>query len=130
MLNIPISISQSLEIPLLRILCLDQYPIFLLRLVSLYSLYLLSIFVYIYCLSDLELVKIFSHSVGFYFVRLMISFNLGHNLPQNATETLLGIYPNGASPYHKNSFSTIFIIDLFIKARTLNNLDVPKQKNG
>ena len=40
------------------------------------------------------------------------------NLPQNAAIPLLGIYPKDADPYHKDMCSTMFIVALFIIART------------
>jgi hypothetical protein len=77
MLNISLSASQPLEIPLLRILCLPLYPIFswviwFVDYKFLSSLYILDISP----LTDVGLVKFFSHSVGCHFVLLMVSFAL------------------------------------------------------
>jgi hypothetical protein len=38
-------------------------------------------------------------------------------LPQDLAIPLLGIYPKDAPPYHKNTFSTMFIEALFVIAR-------------
>ena len=83
MLNISLSASWPLEISLLRNLCLAMYPIFKIRsfglLVSsfLSSLYILDIS----SLSDVKLVKIFSHFVGCRFVLLMVFFALQNEVP-------------------------------------------------
>jgi hypothetical protein len=68
MLNTSSCAFGPLEISLLRILCLVLYPTFYL----LNSLYILDISP----LSDVGLVKIFSHSVGCCFVLLMVFFAL------------------------------------------------------
>lgn len=76
-LNISLSASWPLEIPLLRILCLDLYPILL---IGLFSLCLVSWVLYIFWILVLcqmwSLWKIFSHSVSYHFVLLMVSFAL------------------------------------------------------
>jgi hypothetical protein len=79
MLNISLSDSQPLEIPLLRILCLDLYSLFfLIRLFGLFmSSFLSSLYILdINPLSAVKLVKVFSHSVGCHFLPLMVSFAL------------------------------------------------------
>jgi hypothetical protein len=43
--------------------------------------------------------------------------NFGIVLPQDPAIPLLGIYPNDASPYHKDTCSTMFIAALFTIAR-------------
>ena len=37
-------------------------------------------------------------------------------LPEEPAIPLLGIYPKGAPSYHKDTFSTTFIVDLFLIA--------------
>ena len=77
MLNMSLSASQPLEIPLLRILYLVLYLIF--KLDYLVCWCLVSWVLYIFCMSamsDVYLVKIFSHSIGCHFVILTVSFSL------------------------------------------------------
>ena len=69
MLNISLSISQSSDIPLLEILYLTLYPMFL---VGLFKLLVSNFWSYLYILdisllSDVGLGKIFSQPVDFYF---------------------------------------------------------------
>jgi hypothetical protein len=42
----------------------------------------------------------------------------------------LGIYPEEVPTGNKNTYSTMFIADLFIIARSWKKTDVPQQKNG
>jgi hypothetical protein len=42
---------------------------------------------------------------------------LGKILSQNPAIALLGICPEGAPPYHKDTYSTMFIATLFVIAR-------------
>ena len=71
-----LGVSQSFDIPQMKILCLALYATFLIELFGsleftfLSSLYILDISP----LSDVELVKIFSQFVSFYFVLLTVSF--------------------------------------------------------
>ena len=78
MLNISLSVSQPFETPLLRILCLDLYLHFLIGLFGLLkSTFLSPLYILdIRHLSDMELVKMFSHSVGYDFVPLRVFFAL------------------------------------------------------
>jgi hypothetical protein len=52
------------------------------------------------------------------------------DLPEEPAIPLLGIYPKDAPPCHRGMCSTVFIAALFMIARSWNNLDVPRQKNG
>ena len=78
LLSISINIIQSFEICLLRVLCLSLYLIFFIRLfVLLMSSFLRSLYIlHISPLSDVGLVKIFSHSVSCCFVLFTVSFAL------------------------------------------------------
>ena len=75
MLNIYLGVSQSFEVPQLRILCLALYPILIGLLVSLESKFLSSL-LNISPLSNVESEKVFSQSVGCYFVLLTVSIAL------------------------------------------------------
>ena len=78
MLSTSSDISQPFDIPQLRTFCLALYPIFLIGLFdSVVSSFLSSLYTLdIRPLSDVELVKIFSHSVGCHFVFLTMSLAL------------------------------------------------------
>ena len=78
MLNIFLCASQSFSIPQLRILCLALYPIFSIGLFgSLESNFLNSLYILdISPLLGVELVKIFSQSVGCPYILLTVSFAL------------------------------------------------------
>ena len=79
MLSISLRVFQSFEIYLLRVLCLGLYPNFFLigLFVHLMSSFLTSLYILeISPLSDVGWVKIFSRSVGCYFVLLTVSFAL------------------------------------------------------
>lgn len=43
--------------------------------------------------------------------------NMGIHLPKDPATSLLGIYPNDAPSYHKDSFSPMFIAILFVVVR-------------
>ena len=45
------------------------------------------------------------------------------------TQLYLNIYPKDAPTYNKDTCSTMFIVALFIIARTQKESDVPKQRN-
>ena len=77
MLNISLGASQLFDIPQLKILCLDMYPILIQLFDSLESNFFSSLYILdISPLSDVGLVKIFSQSVGYLFVLLAVSFAL------------------------------------------------------
>ena len=50
------------------------------------------------------------------------------DLPKDPAIPLLGIYPKYASPGHRDKWSTIFIVALFLKPEAGNNLGIPLQK--
>jgi hypothetical protein len=52
------------------------------------------------------------------------------DLPEDPAIELLGIYPKDAATCHRGTYSTMFIVALFVIARAGNNLDVPQLKNG
>jgi hypothetical protein len=64
------------------------------------------------CTTTLEINPMISQKIG--------NYTSSPNIP------LLSIYPNYALPYHKDTCSTMFIEDLFIKAR--NKPAVSQQK--
>ena len=77
MLNISLGASQLFDIPQLKILCLDMYPILIQLFDSLESNFFSSLYILdISPLLDVGLLKIFSHSVGGLFVLLTVSFAL------------------------------------------------------
>ena len=51
-------------------------------------------------------------------ISMAVSQEMGVNLPQDPTISLLGIYPRDALSYHKSICSTMFIAALFVIART------------
>jgi hypothetical protein len=51
-------------------------------------------------------------------------------LPEDPSIPLLGLYPNDASTCNKDTCSTIFIVALFLIARSWTKPDVPQQTNG
>ena len=72
-----LSVSRLFEISLLRILCLDLYPIFSWN-IWFVDVYFLEFFIFFgdQPFLDMGLAKNFSHSVGFHFVLLTVSFVL------------------------------------------------------
>ena len=58
------------------------------------------------------------------------AYKLGNNLSQDPAIPLLGIYPNDAQSYHKDMYSIMFIVALFMNTEPENNLGVPLPKNG
>jgi hypothetical protein len=50
-------------------------------------------------------------------------------LPEDPAITLLSIYPKDAIPYHKNTCSTMFIVALFIIARSWKQSRCPSTKD-
>ena len=55
---------------------------------------------------------------------------LGINLNQDPAIPLLGIYPKDAQSYYKSICSTMFIVALFVIARTWKQPRFPRLKNG
>jgi hypothetical protein len=51
-------------------------------------------------------------------------------LPEGPAIPLLGIYPEDAPTYNKDTCSTMFVAALFIIARSWKNPDVSQQRNG
>jgi hypothetical protein len=51
-------------------------------------------------------------------------------LPQDPAILAWGIYPNDTPTYNKDTSSTLFIVALYVIARTANNPDVLQQRNG
>ena len=51
-------------------------------------------------------------------VSVVTSQKLGNNLPQDPAISLLGIYPKDAQSCHKDMCSTMFLVALFVIART------------
>ena len=90
MVSISLSVFQPFELHIFRVPCLGLHPIFywifvLLMLSLLSSLYILEISP----LSDLGLVKIFSHSVSLYIVLLTVSFAFGNLLSFRRSHLLI-----------------------------------------
>ena len=77
-----------------------------------------------YCWWECRLVQPFWKSIWWFLRKLEI------NLPQDPVIPLLGIYPKDAQSYHKGNCSTMFIVPLFVIARTWNNLDTSQLKIG
>ena len=50
-------------------------------------------------------------------------------LTEDTAIPLLGIYPENATTYNKDTFSTMFIAALFKMSQAENNLDVLQQRN-
>ena len=48
----------------------------------------------------------------------IVKGEVGVNLPQDPAIPLVGIYPRDALSYHKSICSTMFIVTLFVIART------------
>jgi hypothetical protein len=74
-LNISLSVSRAFEFSLLKILCLDLCPQYIIGLFIflIYSFFISLYILEIYSLLDMALVEIFSHSIGCFFVLVMVS---------------------------------------------------------
>ena len=78
----------------------------------------------LHCWWDCRLVQPFWKSVWRFLRKLDIE------LPEDPAIPLLGIYPNDASTYKRDTCSTMFIAALFIIARNGKNPDAFQQRNG
>jgi hypothetical protein len=52
-------------------------------------------------------------------ISLEVSQKIELVLPEDPAIPLLGINPNDAPPYHRNMYSTMFILTLFVIARRI-----------
>jgi hypothetical protein len=58
------------------------------------------------------------HLAASHGISLAQSYQLEVDIPQDPDITLLTLYPKDVLPYHKDTCSTMFIADLFIKSET------------
>jgi hypothetical protein len=63
-------------------------------------------------------------------ISFVVPQKIGHSTTEDPLILLLGIFPEAAPTWNKDTCSTIFIAALFIIARSCKNPDVPQQRNG
>ena len=138
-MNISLLVSWSFVILLLRILCLNLYPVFN-WIIWFVGIYFLVFFIYFGNLLDLGLMRIFSYSIGWCFVLLIVSFALQtlfnfhevHLLIVNLKVCAIGVLFRKLSPVpmHAKLFSTFssikFCLSIFM-CRSLIQLDLSFQ---
>lgn len=94
MLNTYLSVCQIFEITLLWILCLDLYPCLIGLFDFLICIFLISLYILdIRLLLDIELVKLFSHSVGCWFLIVLLTVSFALNRQLDFMRSHLGSVP-------------------------------------